>query len=136
MRDKQLAVVGAQHARRAVVWRAAPGQHAWHRSAHLALSCRFFVGARDTCRAAFWRVVPGEDSWRRAVHSGITIHGACNASHSSPLGIPKSLQITRHTMPSNFSRNSMKTKDRAPRKVTHFFNLAPSAFFAIQGSRR
>jgi hypothetical protein len=112
--------VGAQHA--------APGQHAWHRSAHLALTCRFFVGARY--------IVPGENSWRRAVHSGITIHEACNASHSSPLAIPKSLQITRHTMPSNFSRNSMKTKDRTPHKVTHFFNLAPSAFFAIQGSRR
>jgi hypothetical protein len=38
----------------------------------------------------------------------------------------RSCQFTRHTMPSKFPRISNKTNDRHPRKVTHFFMVAPA----------
>jgi hypothetical protein len=120
MRGKRLSVVAAQHA--------APGERAWYRSAHSARRCRFFVGAPY--------IVPGERAWRRTVHSRVTIRGTRNASHASPLTTPRLLHFTRHTVPSSPSRNFMKTKDRAPRKVSHFFSPAPSDFSAVQRSRR
>ncbi len=128
MRNKRLAVVRAQHARRAGFWRAASGELAWRRATRSSRRCRFLVGARY--------IVPGVNAWQRAVYSRITIRGARNASHASPLAISKSRQITRHTMPSNSSRNSMKTKDRAPKEVTHYFSAAHSALSAFQGPRR
>jgi hypothetical protein len=48
----------------------------------------------------------------------------------------KSGLIKCHTMQSNSSRNFMKKKDRAPKEVSHFFEPAPSAFFAFRGFRQ
>jgi len=120
MRDKRLAVVGAQHA--------APGQHTWHLRAHSLRGCSFVVGARY--------IVPGEHAWRHAVQSRIAIHRPRNARHASPDAIPKLQQVTRHTVPSNFSGNSMKTKDRSPRKVTHFYSPAHPEFPGFRGPLR
>ncbi len=122
MRDKRLAVIGAQHARRAVFRRAAPGKHPWRFAAHVARRRRLAVGARYTCRADSWRVVPGVQAWRRVFHERITLNRRRNANHAAPFATTKLPQITRHTMPSNFLCNSMKTKDRVPRKVTHFYS--------------
>jgi len=44
---------------------------------------------------------------------------------------PRSRRITRHTMPSNFHPNSLKTNDGCTRKVTH--NSRPSLRFVGRG---
>jgi hypothetical protein len=48
---------------------------------------------------------------------------------ASVYGVEKSpilASTNRHTMPSNFERNSLKTKDGDPHEVTHFSQLAKS----------
>src|SRR5271170_3378413 len=112
--------VGAQHA--------APGKHTWRRATHSSRGCSFFVGARY--------IVPGANARRRAVHLRISLHRKRNEKHGSLLAIRKLRQITRHTVQSNFLRNSMKTEGRVPKEVTHFFSLAPSDFSAFRGPRR
>jgi hypothetical protein len=48
----------------------------------------------------------------------------------------KSGPIKCHTMQSNSSRNSMKTKGRVPYKVSHFFGPTPPEFSALRGPHR
>ena len=62
----------------------------------------------------------------------------CHPSRPCEPRVPsrKSGPIKCHTMQSNSSRNSMKTKDRIPYKVSHFFGSAPPEFSAFRGPRQ
>lgn len=59
----------------------------------------------------------GHENNRRATAMRIPL--AVLGVEKSPLPAAKN----RHTMPSNFRRNSMKTNDGDPHKVTHFSQL-------------
>jgi hypothetical protein len=144
--------VGAQHA--------VPGKHAWRRPTHSSRCSRFCVGARHAVpgerpwhRAAYSRqrsssmvsseglvgaryIVPGEHAWHRAAHPRLIPHGTRNAKHTSPLATRKIPLIYSTHVSSKFPCNPMKTKDRVPRKVTHFSGLTPLEFSTFRGPCR
>jgi hypothetical protein len=103
--------VGAQHA--------VPGGDTWHRSAHSARRCRLLAEVR--------RIVLGERAWRHPVRSGAAVP-ATSAYLRVTNCDPKIRAIYSTHVPSKFSRNLMKTKERAPYKVTLRFRSMPPGF--------
>jgi hypothetical protein len=64
-------------------------------------------------------VTPGESAVKDKPR-GPSLAGSPLAPRTSPLPPAPARQITRHTLPSNFRSNSLKTKDRCTTYSTHF----------------
>jgi hypothetical protein len=87
-----------------------------------------------------------ERSWRRVSplrlrgeFRVLSVLGRTEPAEARQIGAVSRLplpQITRHTMQSNFTRNSLKTNDGHPNKVTHKSGGQCSGFSAVWMRRR
>ena len=95
-------------------------------------ACTEVAAATERALNARWREGCGEPIVL-SVGLGIGRAQACQIRATSPLSL---LQITRHTMQSNFTRKSLKTNDGHPKEVTHKSGVQCPGFSAVWIRRR